>query len=232
MTQFERHGWERTATPLRPGVPSAILWVYVWHCTTCDHWTISPTEHRCDLSLTKPSPEERSSSMTTTRYRKKPVEIDAAAWDGTAVDAGRIIDWMLTEHPESPTPSYAEANETEHKQHAELLISTREGVMHAGPGDFIIVGVQGEPYPCKPDIFAATYDVITNEPEHITIPRPHVLFGPEGVPQHEADARYLHSAADHIEGGYKVGGRNLTATVIKLLHDAGAALYPTTERSN
>lgn len=97
--------------------------------------------------------------MTT--YRKKPVEIDAEPWDGTAADAGRIIDWMLTEHPDSPTPSYAEVNETEHKQHAELLISTREGVMHASPGDFIIVGVQGEPYPCKPDIFEATYEEVT-----------------------------------------------------------------------
>lgn len=39
-----------------------------------------------------------------------------------------------------------------------LLIDTLEGTMRANPGDWIIKGVQGEFYPCKPDIFAATYE--------------------------------------------------------------------------
>jgi len=39
-----------------------------------------------------------------------------------------------------------------------LRITTLEGVMLASPGDWIIRGVQGELYPCKPDIFAATYE--------------------------------------------------------------------------
>ncbi len=38
-----------------------------------------------------------------------------------------------------------------------MQIPTLEGVMHASPGDWIITGVQGEQYPCKPDIFAASY---------------------------------------------------------------------------
>ena len=38
------------------------------------------------------------------------------------------------------------------------LVGTLEGVMQAKPGDWIIRGVQGEFYPCKPDIFAATYE--------------------------------------------------------------------------
>ena len=37
-------------------------------------------------------------------------------------------------------------------------IKTLEGVMHASPGDWIIRGVNGELYPCKPDIFAKTYE--------------------------------------------------------------------------
>lgn len=37
-------------------------------------------------------------------------------------------------------------------------IKTLEGVMHASPGDWIIKGVKGEFYPCKPDIFEATYE--------------------------------------------------------------------------
>ena len=39
-------------------------------------------------------------------------------------------------------------------------IDTLEGVMKASPGDFIIKGVQGELYPCKPDVFLKTYDVV------------------------------------------------------------------------
>lgn len=39
-----------------------------------------------------------------------------------------------------------------------LEIETLEGVMRAAPGDFIITGVNGEQYPCKPDIFNATYE--------------------------------------------------------------------------
>lgn len=95
------------------------------------------------------------------QYRKLPVVIDAEQWDGSAEDAGRIIDWLFAEHPDSFTPSFRETNETESKQHNELTISTMEGTMRADPGDFIIVGVQGETYPCKPDIFEATYERVT-----------------------------------------------------------------------
>lgn len=95
-----------------------------------------------------------------TAYSKKPVAIDAEQWDGTAVDAGRIIDWILEKHPDSLVPSFFETNETEHRQYPELLISTLEGPMRAAPGYFVLVGVQGETYFCKPDIFAATYDPV------------------------------------------------------------------------
>lgn len=39
-------------------------------------------------------------------------------------------------------------------------IETLEGVMHANAGDFVITGVKGEQYPCKPDIFEATYEKV------------------------------------------------------------------------
>lgn len=42
-------------------------------------------------------------------------------------------------------------------------IETLEGTMHADPGDWIITGVKGERYPCKPDIFAQTYDRATDK---------------------------------------------------------------------
>ncbi len=42
----------------------------------------------------------------------------------------------------------------------EMNIETLEGVMHASPGDWIITGVNGEKYPCKPDIFEKTYEPV------------------------------------------------------------------------
>lgn len=42
----------------------------------------------------------------------------------------------------------------------ELEIETLEGIMHANKGDYIIIGVHGERYPCKPDIFEETYELV------------------------------------------------------------------------
>lgn len=41
-----------------------------------------------------------------------------------------------------------------------MYIETLEGIMHAEPGDWIITGVNGEKYPCKPDIFEKTYESV------------------------------------------------------------------------
>jgi hypothetical protein len=46
------------------------------------------------------------------------------------------------------------------KKPVEIEIETLEGTMTATPGDWIICGVQGELYPCKPDIFEATYEPV------------------------------------------------------------------------
>lgn len=42
----------------------------------------------------------------------------------------------------------------------EIDITTLEGIMHANIGDYIITGVNGEQYPCKPDIFKKTYELV------------------------------------------------------------------------
>lgn len=57
-------------------------------------------------------------------------------------------------------PVVIEAYQTD----VEVKIETLEGVMTANPGDWIITGVKGERYPCKPDIFEATYEPI-EEPQ-------------------------------------------------------------------
>ena len=57
-------------------------------------------------------------------------------------------------------PVVIEAYQTDHA----LEIGTLEGTMRADPGDWIITGVQGEQYPCKPDIFEQTYEPADDEP--------------------------------------------------------------------
>ncbi|WP_288946829.1 hypothetical protein [uncultured Megasphaera sp.] len=42
----------------------------------------------------------------------------------------------------------------------DVVIETLEGPLHASPGDYIITGVNGEQYPCKPDIFEKTYELV------------------------------------------------------------------------
>lgn len=76
------------------------------------------------------------------KYRKKPVVIDA--WQFTDLNAKTIPGWLIM-------ATYEIEGEC-------LLIKTLEGTMRADPGDWIIKGVKGEVYPCKPDIFAATYE--------------------------------------------------------------------------
>ncbi|MFJ9740834.1 hypothetical protein [Streptomyces sp. NPDC101166] len=83
------------------------------------------------------------------KFRKKPVEIEARQLTPETVDSiKRWIGASARIHTDG-VPLGAPVK---------LAIDTLEGVMLADFGDFIIRGVQGEFYPCKPDIFAATYE--------------------------------------------------------------------------
>ena len=86
------------------------------------------------------------------RFRKKPVVIEAMCWYPGNLDvAGGVVGWLMGNGCDFHHPSGGGATTT-------LAIRTLEGEMIAQPGDWIIRGVQGEFYPCKPDIFAATYE--------------------------------------------------------------------------
>ena len=76
------------------------------------------------------------------KFRKKPVEIEAVQWTGT--NAPEVLDFIGTTGRMSADGS--------------LFIDTLEGTMRAYSGDWIIRGVKGEFYPCKPEIFTATYE--------------------------------------------------------------------------
>lgn len=95
-------------------------------------------------------------SAQPTKFRKKPVTIDAVRFDGTPETATPIIDWALGQ--DQTIRYWCEDGEACKADTHVLHIDTLEGTMTAMPGDWIIRGVQGEFYPCKPDIFEATYE--------------------------------------------------------------------------
>lgn len=78
------------------------------------------------------------------KYRKKPVVIEA--YQPYQNEAPMWFEEMLS------------SGKIRESVSGGFDIDTLEGVMHASPGDFIIKGVHGEPYPCKPDIFEQTYE--------------------------------------------------------------------------
>ena len=82
------------------------------------------------------------------KYRKKPVVIEAVQWTGENVSD--IIKF---------TEIIADAS-IEFKDGGFVEIGTLEGRMIAKPGDYIIKGVKDEFYPCKPDIFEQTYELV------------------------------------------------------------------------
>lgn len=102
------------------------------------------------------------------KYRKKPVVIEAFRWTGgedQIEDPAWIVDAIAAGTCEilKNERCYVGA----HKSHNICMaIKTLEGIHYALPGDYIIRGVKGELYSCKPDIFEMTYEPVT---EPITI---------------------------------------------------------------
>ena len=78
-------------------------------------------------------------------FRKKPVVIAAEQWWPGKKVAG--VEYPAPDRPSSLIGEYG-------------FIQTLEGGMYATPGDWIITGVKGEIYACKPDIFEATYEAV------------------------------------------------------------------------
>ena len=88
------------------------------------------------------------------KYRKKPVIIEAIQFED---NSDRIIEIHEFMGGDTIRVNY------EDKDNPYLKIETLEGVMKASVGDYIIKGVNGEFYPCKPDIFEKTYERVIDE---------------------------------------------------------------------
>jgi hypothetical protein len=95
-------------------------------------------------------------------FRKRPVVIEARQATGTPESNRDIIDWTRG----SKTPAFMDKKiwkspeAPEGLEYPVLCINTLEGTHTVTVGDYVIKGVQGEFYPCKPDIFAATYEEV------------------------------------------------------------------------
>ena len=116
------------------------------------------------------------------KFRKKPVIIEAFQFHSVTenfvkwADAIGFNDWSLIENvqekvakvlPPAKTGQVTRAQAIKavkaalaKEKHTTILIPTLEGVMTVLPGDWIIKGVNGEFYPCKPDIFDKTYEYV------------------------------------------------------------------------
>lgn len=82
------------------------------------------------------------------KYRKKPVVIEAIQWNGINLEE---LKFFMKEKINGASIS---------EENFEFTIPTLEGDMKASLGDYIIKGVNGEFYPCKPDIFQKTYEEV------------------------------------------------------------------------
>jgi hypothetical protein len=80
------------------------------------------------------------------KFRKKPVVIEAIQFTG---DVNSAMEFIRPNNPEN----YPDAEC--------FQVKTLEGVMTASKGDWIIKGIKGEFYPCKPDIFDKTYEAVS-----------------------------------------------------------------------
>ena len=87
------------------------------------------------------------------KYRKKPVVIEAVRWKGEPI-LFDVPDWLIEAQDEKKIYFTARGN---------AVIQTLEGDHFVRKGDYIIRGVKGELYPCKPDIFEMTYEKVESE---------------------------------------------------------------------
>lgn len=96
------------------------------------------------------------------KYRKKPVVIDAVRWDGANIN--EVLPFIQDGKDDffhlPNNGVYVKSGVGYCPPEGTLDIPTLEGTMQAKPGDWIIRGVKGEFYPCKPDIFEATYEPV------------------------------------------------------------------------
>lgn len=90
------------------------------------------------------------------KYRKRPIVIEALRFDGT--NGPEIETWA---GQVGTNKGVVERHDASGNNAGVIRIDTLEGTMNALVGDWVIKGIKGEFYPCRDDIFAATYEPVT-----------------------------------------------------------------------
>lgn len=141
------------------------------------------------------------------KYRKRPVEIEA--WQN--VGGAPMPAWVL--------------DEVSRTDNGALIIPTLEGNMRAGVGDWIIRGVKGEVYPCKPDIFEMTYEPAREAYQALTTEAPQVTGEMPSI----SDLR--EEGVNEITAPYR---KQITSTpeLLSLLYDVDLLPEQITKRVN
>lgn len=124
-------------------------------CPECRGTQFHHSRCRTRPPLRKPDASEHSAHVLQ-KYRKRPVVIEAVQFDGTPGGAVAVYEVF-----DIPASKFIPENDF---NRGRITIPTKEGVMTATAEDWIIRGLKGEYYPCKPDIFAATYESVLLSP--------------------------------------------------------------------
>lgn len=88
------------------------------------------------------------------KYKKKPVVVEAIQWTGNTTEIKEFCGNNCSYNVDDSAWNVGKGI-----PHEELVIHTLEGEMKASRNDYIIKGVNGEFYPCKPDVFEKTYEL-------------------------------------------------------------------------
>lgn len=94
------------------------------------------------------------------KYRKKPVVVEAIQWTGSNLE--EIRNFVGSDLIEDYMELF-DIKRTLKEMLVDIAIDTLEGTMRVDYGDYIIKGVKGEFYPCKPDIFLKTYEEVIED---------------------------------------------------------------------
>lgn len=90
------------------------------------------------------------------KFRKRSVEVEAVLYDGGTLSVSKAPQWLL----DALLLPVGRIGRVWKASDETLVIATLEGDITASVGDYIIRGIKGELYPCKPDIFAITYEPV------------------------------------------------------------------------
>lgn len=94
-----------------------------------------------------------------TRYRKRPIEIEAVQFTGdNEYEIAKFMGIPIAGLQMSVDTVFR--TDGDYRENTHIHINTLEGTMTANCGDYIVKGVKGEFYPCKPDIFSETYEEV------------------------------------------------------------------------